>query len=119
MNLFRETLKSLLRHGLTTLFGWLILPLIVKGVIGSDLGAQLRAAIDGWAGIIAGTIITLLTPLLLAWWNKVKAKVKVIIAAELDPKIATDFVIEQEAAALSKDEKFRKATAPGDIQVPR
>lgn len=119
MNLFRETLKGLIRYALGVLFGWLIMPLVAKGVLGADLGDQIRSSIDSWAGLIALAIITLVGPVLWTWWDKVVAKVKVLVAAQLRPSVATEGAIEAQTSALSKEEKLRTATSPGTSPVPR
>lgn len=119
MNLINETLKSLIRYGLGVLFGWLIVPLISKGIIGQDIGAQWRVMLDGAAGIIAATVVTFVAPLLWAWWNKVSAKVKMLIAAQLPPETATEHEIEWQAGAIPRNEKYRIATTPGDTPTPK
>lgn len=124
MNLFKAGLTSIIRKLLVLLFAWLMVPLINHQWLTSDLGKQVESSIDNWAGAIAVTLIGLLAPVVWGVWDKVIAKVKIVLAAHVKSGEVTvapesaQLAVQKTASELSVPEKWRIATSPGLTAVP-
>lgn len=110
MNLWKAVTAALVRHLMTALAGWLA----AEGIFDEELRAKF--IVEGTPIIVAALLLFAST---VGWsaWQKLKAKLKVLIARDLSPNtpLAT---IEKLADGLSLTDQVKKATSPGTLKVP-
>lgn len=117
MDLLKEGLTSVARKLLVMVFGWMVLPLIAHGWLTSEYGKKIEANLNNWAALLVATVITFCWPMLWGVWNKVVARAKLIIALRTDPTVPAS-TVEKKVDNMSRGEKLRLATTPGNVPVP-
>lgn len=101
MNVWHAFLGSFVRWALTALFGGLV----VRGVIDEQMLNRITS--EGAVQVTAG-IIGLLVPLGWSWWQKIQAKVRVMIALNA-PSDAGQKTVKEWAEAIPTVEKVTAA----------
>lgn len=110
VRLLQQFLTSLARHGLTALFGLLVLPLVARNLISAELATEINTAMDGWAAILVVTLITAVAPIALSWWNKVVAAVRERMALNTKPTVLNpEALVTKKTQEIPLPEKFNIA----------
>ena len=101
MNVWMAFLGSIVRWALTAIFGGLV----VKGIIDEETLKGLTG--EGAAQITAG-ILGLLIPLGWSFWQKIQAKVKVLVALKT-PTSGTTETVEKRTGEIPMTDKMKAA----------